>query len=254
MISGIPFNTERAASSLIIKQASSKDEILKAKRLRFEVFNLELKEGLPSSYLTGLDTDEYDSYCDHIIILDTFQDRVVGTYRMLSGTKTEAGVGYYSEQEFEMSRIKMLPGKKIELGRACVHRDYRNTAVLGLLWSGIAWYVEEHKIDYLFGCGSIHTINPNIVSSIYAHLRKTHLADESCRTYPIRKVPGFRETDEYDREAITPYIPALLRSYLRIGAKITGEPAWDEEFGVSDFLILLSRNQIIGRYKRHYFS
>ncbi|MFA5354245.1 MAG: GNAT family N-acyltransferase [Thermodesulfovibrionales bacterium] len=254
MVSRIPCNTEKGESLLMIRQAEREDEIEKAMRLRFEVFNLELKEGLPASYLTGLDTDEYDHYCDHIIIVDTARDRVVGTYRILPGSRTEDGIGFYSEQEFEMSGIKRLPGKKIELGRACVHKDYRNSAVLGLLWAGIARYVEEHRVDHLFGCGSIHTINPLIVSGIYALLKRNYLADEACRVHPIKKVPGFRETEEYDRKAIAPHIPALLHSYLRMGAKIAGQPAWDEEFGVSDFLVLLKRKEVMEKYRRHFLS
>lgn len=245
---------EKYGSNLVLKQAITEKEIEAALRLRFEVFNLELSEGLQSSYQTGFDVDEYDDYCDHIIVMDAAKDIVVGTYRLLPGYKAENGIGYYSESEFEMFNLRRLSGNKLELGRACVHRDYRGSAVLNLMWAGIAQYIENYDIHYLFGCGSIHTINSNIVSSIYAYFKKNYMAEERFRVYPIKGIPGFNPNAELNKEIISKHIPALLFAYLRLGAKVAGEPAYDEQFGVADFLILLDRGKILDRYKKHYLS
>jgi putative hemolysin len=238
---------------LIVKQATQNHEIEAALRLRFEVFNIEMNEGLQNSYRTGLDRDEYDSVCEHIIVVDESKDLVVGTYRMLLGSEAEKTLGYYSENEFEMSSFRKLSGEKLELGRACVHQDYRGTAVLGLMWSGIASHIDKYNVDYIFGCGSIHTINPSVINSIYAHFRTKYMADNIFRVTPLKKIPGFNAGAHPDRRLISEHMPPLLGAYLRLGAQIAGEPAFDEQFGVADFLVLLDREKLLTRYKARYF-
>ncbi|TAN44535.1 MAG: GNAT family N-acetyltransferase [Nitrospirae bacterium] len=244
---------QSSTARLIVKRAESYAEMEAAMRLRFEVFNLELNEGLQASYLTGMDTDEYDEYCDHIIVMDTEKDMVVGAYRLLPGSRAERGPGFYSETEFELSAIKRIEGEKVELGRACVRHAYRGSATLNLMWSGIARYIEEHRIGHLFGCGSIHTINPLLVSGIYSYLKTRYLTGERFRVTPIKRVPGFDPDAPFDKKAVAEQMPPLLSAYLRLGARIAGEPALDEQFGVSDLLIILDRDKILDRYKRHYF-
>ncbi len=246
-------STHTKESHLIAKKAEHESEIEAALKLRFEVFNVEMNEGLQSSYGTGLDYDEFDSLCDHIIVVDAEKNMVIGTYRLLLGSEAEKGLGYYSETEFEMSALRRLPGEKLELGRACVHKDYRGSNVLNLMWSGIADYMDKHKIDYLFGCGSIHTINPTVISSMYGYFKMNYLTDEDCRVTPLRHVPGFDVAATPDRRLIAKHLPPLLGAYLRVGARVAGEPAFDEQFGVSDFLILLDRDRLLTRYKNRYF-
>lgn len=243
---------QKGTTNLVLKRAETSREVDAAMKLRFEVFNLELNEGLPASYLKGFDSDEYDTYCEHILVIERASEAVVGTYRLLPGSRAEKGIGYYSETEFEMSSFRRLGGEKLELGRACVHRDYRGSAVLNLMWAGIARYIEEHNISYLFGCGSVHTINPHIVSGIYAYFKNNFMADSQFRVAPLKKVPGFSPDTVYDKAVIGKHMPALLTAYLRIGARIAGEPAIDEQFGVSDFLVLLDREKLMGRYRKHY--
>jgi putative hemolysin len=246
--------TSKKESHLVLKQAVHESEIEAALRLRFEVFNLEMKEGLHSSYQTGLDYDEFDSLCDHIIVKDEEKNEVVGTYRLLLGSTAEKAHGYYSEMEFEMSAFKKLQGEKLELGRACVHKDYRGSAVLTLMWSGIAGYIDEYGIDHIFGCGSVHTINPAVIGSIYGYFKKNYLTAEDCRATPLKRVPGFDAFDTPNKRLIAQHLPPLLGAYLRLGARVAGEPAFDEQFGVSDFLILLDRDKLLSRYKDRFFS
>jgi putative hemolysin len=254
MAESIGIRALKDSARLVVKQASSTAEIEAAMRLRFEVFNIELNEGLQSSYQDGLDRDEYDAHCDHIIVVDERTAGVVGTYRLLPGARAENSIGYYSETEFNLEAFRNLEAEKLEIGRACIHRDYRKSTVLGLMWSGIARYLKEHSARYLFGCASIHTINPHIVSSIYTYLKTRYLADERLRVTPVKTVPGFtREYPFYD-PLMSRYIPNLSKASLKIGARIAGEPAYDEQFGVSDFLIVLDSRKILANYQRRYCS
>ncbi len=136
--------------------ARAPQEIEAALRLRFEVFNLELGEGLASSYVTGQDRDEFDNSCHHLIVLDTHEERVVGTYRLQTGEIASAATGFYSGREFDLSLLpKGVLENSVELGRACIAKDHRNTHVLFLLWKGIAAYVAHNQKRYLFGCCSL---------------------------------------------------------------------------------------------------
>jgi|WetSurMetagenome_2_1015567.scaffolds.fasta_scaffold00042_24 L-ornithine Nalpha-acyltransferase len=246
--------TPAKKTGLIVKQAVTQDELIAALRLRYEIFNLEMNEGLVSSDKTGLDRDEYDLMCDHIIVVDAERQTVVGTYRMLLGSEAERNIGYYSETEFEMSSFRKLQGEKLELGRACVRRDYRCQAVLGLMWSFIAGHIDRFDVRYVFGCGSIHTINPAVISSIYGHLRSGYMSSAEFRVTPLKKAPGFNPNLAPNMRLVSKHMPPLLCAYLRLGAQIAGEPAFDEEFGVSDFLFMLHRNKLTSRYRNRFFE
>src|SRR5262249_819196 len=153
------------AGSLEVKLASTLTELDAAMRLRFEVFNLELQEGLVSSYDRGYDTDAYDAYCDHLIVKDTISGEVVGTYRLLRGSQGERQMGFYSENEFELRDLKGLRGEMLELGRSCIAVTHRSFATLNLLWSAIANYAVERNLSYLFGCASLHVSEASEVQS-----------------------------------------------------------------------------------------
>src|ERR687895_2377895 len=120
-----------------VKIASEKSEIEQAQRLRFEVFNLELNKGLKSSYTRGLDVDEFDSYCDHLLVRDLESRDVVGTYRLMRGSQAREHIGFYSEKEFDLSQIKLLDGELMELGRSCARKDFRDRALIALMWDAI---------------------------------------------------------------------------------------------------------------------
>ncbi len=127
-------------------------------------------------------------YCDHLIVIDTESEKVVGTYRMMPDVVAENSIGYYSETEFDLTSIRTLPDTKLELGRSCVHKDFRNTVVIGLLWRGIAAYIDKYDIRHLFGCGSLHSSNPAEVSVVYSYLNRFHRADERYRVQPLRRL------------------------------------------------------------------
>src|SRR6266571_3775140 len=164
--------------------ARSADEVRRAQQLRFEVFNLELGEGLADSYATGLDVDPFDEFCDHLIVEELATSEIVGTYRLQTGQLAAANLGYYSEREFDFAPYEPFRCEMIELGRACVHVDHRNFNLLHLLWRGIARYAVERNARILVGCSSLTSQDPMEGVGMYEQLRGKHLAGPKWRTVP----------------------------------------------------------------------
>jgi putative hemolysin len=219
----------------VVGLARSQEEVQQAQALRFEAFNLELKEGLPESFETGLDADLFDDVCDHLLVKHSPSRQIVGTYRLQSGVNAKAYHGYYCEQEFEFSNFESKRAEIIELGRACVQRQHRNLVVLGLLWKGIADYARGHGGRYLLGCSSLSSQDPSIGASAYNEMYRRHLAPVEWRTRPRAEYECALE--QLAAEPLK--LPKLLRAYLGIGAKICGPPALDRGFKTIDFLTLL---------------
>ena len=211
------------------------DDMRAAQSLRFQVFNLELNEGLEQSYATGLDEDPFDAVQDHLIVEHLPSANIVGTYRLQSGRNAAAHLGYYCAQEFDFQAFEPWRAQMIELGRACVHPQHRNLVVLGLLWKGIADYARQHGGRYLFGCSSLTSQDPAVGASAYAGLYRNHLAPPPWRTRPLAAY-----VCPLDQLTAGPVkIPKLLRAYLALGASICGPPALDRQFQTIDFLTLL---------------
>jgi putative hemolysin len=217
-----------------VRLAETEADRMAAFRLRFLVFNLELNEGLETAYANRLDIDQFDTFCDHLIVQDICTGAVVGTYRLQTGAVALASIGFYSEREFDFGPYRELRGGLIELGRACVHRDHRSTDVLYLLWRGIAQYAIRCGARYLIGCSSLTSQDPAQGAAVYDALRD-YLVEPPLRTIPL---PEFA-MPEADSSATSGKIPKLLRIYLATGAKICGAPAIDREFKTIDFLTLM---------------
>ena len=209
-------------------------------RLRFRVFNIELGEGLQSSYKTGLDTDQFDLFCEQLIVEDRSARSIVGTYRMQTGLTAAEMLGYYSEQEFDFAPYEPIRGSILELGRASIDREHRSSEVLTLLWRGIAQYSRVYNLRYLIGCSSLNSQDPKIGWQIYRQL-SDHLVVPEFRTSPTSThiLPYTEEAPETSAK-----VPRLLRTYIGIGAKICGAPAWDREFGTIDFLTLQDMREL----------
>jgi putative hemolysin len=225
-----------------VKIAATAGEIEEAQRLRFQVFNLELQKGLKSAYERGLDVDEFDPFCDHLIVRDLKSGDVVGTYRLLRGSQARRHIGFYSEKEFDLSRIKQLDGELMELGRSCARKDFRERALIPLMWEAIAEQVRAHDVRYLFGCGSLYTTDSMEVSAVFSLLKNKYYAAEDCRVFPVdaRRFEGLADDTAVDDEyALFQKLPSLIKGYLRIGALVCGPPALDVEFGTADFFLLL---------------
>jgi putative hemolysin len=226
------------------------DEVRAAQALRYEVFNLELKEGLEQSHASKLDEDPFDLVCDHLIVEHLPTGKVVGTYRLQTGENAAAHLGYYCAQEFEFNIFEPIRDEMIELGRACVDRRHRNLVVFGLLWKGIADYARRHSVRYLFGCSSLSSQDPAFGASAYADLCRRHLVEPRWRTQPVAAYACPLE----QLAAETVQIPKLLRAYLTLGAKICGPPALDRQFKTIDFLTLLDLETLHPLARRHFFG
>jgi putative hemolysin len=232
--SAAPQTAPHLAPAYRVRLAQSPADVRAAQALRFEVFNLELDEGLVHSYDTGLDADPFDAVCDHLLVEDAAQGTVIGTYRLQSGSSADAGLGYYSAREFDFSAFEPLRSQIVELGRACIHRRHRSFAVLNLLWKGIAHYAQRHGARYLLGCSSLTSQDAAVGAAAFQQLQ-LHLAPRERRTWPVAHFAC--PLDTMASEPVR--IPRLLAAYLALGAEICGPPAIDREFRTIDFLTCL---------------
>jgi putative hemolysin len=259
----IPADTAATApatsSRLALSLASTPEEVREVQRLRYKVF-IETGGLTALANADGLDQDEFDSYCDHLIVRDTGTLKVVGTYRVLS-SRAAARIGrFYSEQEFDLSRLHHLRGRTLEAGRACIHPDYRSGGVIMMLWAGLAAYMKKEGCDYLIGCASISLADGGQTAiSVYRAVRETNLAPPEYRVTP--RLPFSVVEQALESEHPSGHIPAapvaippLIKGYLRGGAWICGEPAWDPDFHCADLFMMLPLAQLDSRYARHYLK
>ena len=214
-----------------VRLARSAADVRAAQALRFEIFNVEMNEGLVQSYDTGLDADPFDAVCDHLLVHDSNDGTLVGTYRLQTGTRAKAGLGYYSEREFDFAPFEAMRAQILELGRACIHLKHRNFAVLTLLWKGIGSYAQEQSVRYLIGCSSITSQDAADGAAVYQALAAQR-APQAWQTLPQ---PAFA-CPLHTLAVPAPRIPRLLSAYLSMGAAICAPPAIDREFRSIDFL------------------
>lgn len=250
-----------------MRMAQSAEDRDAAYRLRFRVFNIELGEGLERSYETGLDSDEFDPFCEHLLVEDKASRRVVGTYRMQSGEAAARNLGYYSEQEFYLALYEPLRSGTLELGRASIDREHRTPEVLTLLWRGIAQYATDMGLRYLIGCSSLNSQSPAEGWQIYRQLEGYRVARE-FETLPterfacpaehegrVAQQPVEQESNSLRTHISSPVkVPKLLKTYLAIGARIAAPPAWDREFGTIDFLTLLDLKSLSAAARNRFLA
>lgn len=247
------FNQERIENTqhrLCVGLASTPDDIRAAQRLRYKVFVDEMGARLDGER-SGIESDRFDPYCQHLLVRCMDTDEIVGCYRILTDTQARKAGGYYSETEFDLTRILSIPGRFIEVGRTCVHPDFRSGAAIALLWNGLARFIVMNQIEYLIGCASIPlTTGTRKAALIYDRLANTHLAPAEWRVFPKVPLPKIQLTGTEEAAEI----PSLVKAYLRVGAKICGEPAWDPDFNVADLFVILRTDSIAGRYSRHFLQ
>ncbi|QWD95585.1 GNAT family N-acetyltransferase [Polynucleobacter sp. MG-Unter2-18] len=232
-----------------ITWACSASEIKEAQRLRYKVFAEEMGAKLPSNP-ENLDIDEFDAYCDHLLIRDQESLRVVGTYRVLPPHKALEIGRLYSDSEFDLSRLDHLRPKLVELGRSCVHEDFRSGAVIMALWSGLAQYMQKHDYEIMLGCASIPMGDGgHFAASLYNSLSNDQMAPVENHAFPRLPLPLERLNGGL---AVEP--PPLIKGYLKLGAKICSAPAWDPDFNTADVLTMLRLSDINPRYAKHFFG
>lgn len=250
-----PSSTATTAGRYSVVLTRDRADIEAAQRLRYLVFSTE--PGFTTSAFAeaiGRDVDRFDTFCDHIVVRDRASGAAVGCYRLLPPEGARALGGPYTATEFDLDGLApILPGA-VELGRACVHPDHRSGAVSGLLWSGILRYLSMTDHSWLVGCVSVPMQSapderPGAnVRAVRDLVRARYAHDLQWQVRPHRPV----QVDGCGLDEIEPaaraVLPPLLRAYLRIGARVCGEPAHDPEFGVADFVVLLGAHQADQRY------
>lgn len=232
-----------------VSLAHSKTEVAEAQRLRYRIFAEEMGARLPAD-ADGLDQDRFDPYCDHLLVRDNASGEVVGTYRLLTYAQARKAGGFYSAQEFDLTRLRHLLKGVVEIGRSCVHPEYRSGAVIALLWSGLAQYAAEKGAEFLMGCASISMADGgHIAAALYRKFAENNLGPAEWRVFPRHRLSLEALTGQPDAA-----VPPLIKGYLRAGAYICGEPTWDPDFNTADLLILLPMKNVNRRYARHFLG
>lgn len=245
--------TQQNTPRLSITFAQNKAEVRAAQRLRYQVFYQEMG-AQPNTQLSnvefGIDQDIFDLYCEHLIVRDNQTSEIVGTYRLLSPSMALRVGGYYSETEFDLTRLGNLNDAMVEVGRSCVHPEYRQGAVIALLWSGVMEYMRQQGYRYLIGCASISLHDGgHAAASIYRRYSQEHMSPKEWRVFPRNRLPL-----ESLNSSLNAKLPPLIKAYLHLGCLVCGEPAWDTHFNSADLLLLLPLSLMDTRYARHYFD
>ncbi len=242
----------------LVKLAENQQEIEKALRLRYEVFNIEKGKGLKNLGCKGIDSDEFDEFCLHLLVIEKETGKAIGTYRVHLGSIANTAKGFYSSREYDVVGLREIADYCMELGRSCVSSKYRTGAIVALMWGGIGELLNRADLRFMLGCVSLEDINPVVGWSLYRYFQKKYLISEILSARP-RKEYELKHAPESeiqkmlsDEDAIRKYIPPLFKGYLRLGCKICGEPALDSEFGTIDFLIIVDKQKVPERYIRHF--
>ncbi len=227
--------------------ADSQQLIKEAQALRYRVFAQEMGATLKSSQ-EGLDYDEVDDYCDHLIVYDNLNSKIVGYTRVLNQDQAKRLGRFYSQSEFNLDQVLALPGRFLEIGRTCVDPDYRGSTVLTTLWSALVRYALEGRYDYLMGCASI-TPGPSgfAVDAVFRNIDPQNMGTQELQVQPLIPVPTALRCQRDESG-----IPPLLKAYLRFGVLVCGEPYYDEDFNCMDLFIMLPLGQVQERYSKHF--
>lgn len=245
-----------SAPRLEARIASKETEQEGAFRLRYEVF-VEEERNVMLRNASGLETDEYDAYCDHLIVEDLDTGRVVGTYRLLPGDRAMRHIGFYSETEFDLSAFEERKPRALELGRSCIAPEYRNGRAIQLLWEGIAQYISRRNYEHLIGCASIpfHTMEELLETYTLLHHKSVITDRYGIRPLPSHTIPGLRKIELAGEEKeLFRRLPPLMKGYQWLGAEIGGDPAYDPIFGTVDFFIVLDKERMSRRYRKHFLE
>ena len=235
--------------------ARDEDDVRKAQQLRYLVFademgaNLTIPPGSPPRH----DIDIYDPYCEHLLVRAGASGAepgpVIGTYRVLTPANALRVGGMYSDAEFDLTRLRSLRPKMVELGRSCVHPDFRSGGVIIALWAALAEFMHRNQFDTMIGCASVSMRDGgHFAASLWERLRQTHLGPVQWQVTPRLSLP----VDDLDR-SLPAEAPALIKGYLRCGATVLGPPAWDPDFNTADLPMLLRLRDLPARYRKHFF-
>ena len=248
-----PLVSSDAKPQIRIAWAQHLDEVRQAQQLRYQVFAQEMGARL-SSKLAGHDVDLFDDYCEHLLVRNGDTDQVIGTYRVLTPEQAKRAGCFYSDTEFDLTRLRSLRSRMVELGRSCVHPDHRHGGVIMALWGALAEFMFRNQLDVMVGCASIPMLHNGVVSgdaaaSIWRQVQEKHMAPIEFHVRPRLPLP----VEEFDQNLqVEP--PALIKGYLRLGAKVLGAPAWDPDFNTADLPMMMRIEDLPARYRKHFLG
>ena len=242
-----------AKAPIRVSWARHQDDVRAAQRLRYAVFAGEMGARL-NAPIPGHDIDLFDDYCEHLLVRDDATDAVIGTYRVLTPAQAKRVGSTYSDTEFDLTRLRNLRERMVELGRSCVHPAHRHGGVIMALWSALGSFMVRNQLDTMIGCASIPMLHNGVVSgdlaaSIWRQLKETHLASIEYHVRPRLPLP----IEQLDCSLqVEP--PALIKGYLRLGSKVLGPPAWDPDFNSADLPLMMRIADLPMRYRKHFLG
>jgi len=239
------------STGVTVTWARHLDDVRAAQRLRYTVFAGEMGARLATS-VPGHDVDLFDDFCEHLLVRDPATREVIGTYRVLTPAQARRVGSTYSDTEFDLTRLRALRARMVELGRSCVHAEHRQGGVILALWSALADFMYRNRLDTMIGCASIPMRHQGVISgdaaaSIWRQVSATHMAPVHYQVQPRLALPVDQLDDTLDVQP-----PALIRGYLRLGAKVLGAPAWDPDFNTADLPMLMRIADLPLRFRRHF--
>lgn len=242
-----------AAQGLVIGWARHQDEVREAQRLRYQVFAEEMGARLKTP-LAGHDIDLFDDFCEHLLVRDEHTQAVIGTYRVLTPAQARRVGGTYSDGEFDLTRLRSLRERMVELGRSCVHADHRQGGVIMALWGALGEFMQSNRLDTMIGCASIPmgtqgASRGDVAASIWRQVSASHMAPIEYQVQPRLPLP----VDQLDG-SLDVQPPALIKGYLRVGTRVLGAPAWDPDFNTADLPMLMRIADLPARYRRHFLG
>ena len=236
------------AQSISVCWASTPDEIIEVQRLRYDVFADEMGVNLQGK--DGLDIDKFDPYVEHVYVRDNTSGKVVGCYRALT-PNAALQIGMYSEQEFDISYLLPQRAKILEVGRACVHKDYRTGTVLMSLWKAILQFSAKHGFEMILGCTSVPVAaNSPAIRDIQRLLVDSGAMSDEFTVTP--RAPFSQDMQPTVNAEVKMALPPLFKGYLRLGAKVCGTPTYDADFRTADYLTILKFADVSPRYLKHF--
>ena len=246
-----------APQGIEVSWARHQSEVREAQKLRFDVFATEMGARLPRT-VPGHDVDLFDDFCEHLLVRDKANRQVIGTYRVLTPAQAKRVGSTYSDTEFDLTRLRGVRERMVELGRSCVHRDHRHGGVILALWGALATFMVRNQLDTMIGCASIPMQHEgahgrvgggHAAASIWRQVKEKHLAPIDFHVRPRLPLPVERLDGSL---SVAP--PALIKGYLRLGAKVMGPPAWDPDFNTADLPLLMRLPDLPARYRKHFLG
>jgi putative hemolysin len=241
--------TAEEKAGLTVTWARHLSEVREAQALRYDVFAGEMGASLKTSRDNPKhDIDLFDDYCEHLIVRDLLTAQVVGTYRLLTPVQAKRVGCFYTDTEFDLTRLRGQRDSMVELGRSCVHKDFRHGGVIMSLGRELFQFMARNDFAAMIGCASIPlNMGADVPASLWAKLSKTHLAPVQEHVTPRIPLPLEGRNSTLDVEP-----PAMLKGYLRLGTKVLGPPAWDADFNSADLPVMARMSDLSPRYKKHF--